>query len=485
MDRSSFSPKDSIAHIWASLGLPERAIRSLDLPMDEECYPSSFKVDHLAQASIGIAALTASLFTSTLHGVEVMRVQVPNEHACVEFKSERLYNLDGKPAPSSWGTIGGLHKTRDGYIRMHDLFPNHRENALRILGLPLNASRDDVAKKMLEWDSVELETKAIEGGAVMAALRSFEEWDAHPQAKAISDDPIQLRRIADHGDSKKAHPDPRPGSRAFTGWRVLEMSRVIAAPVAGRVFAAHGADVLRIVSPTLPDAPDLDIDLNRGKRIGQLDITKEEEKTRLMQLISGADVLIQSYRPGSLAEHGLSTEELIKINPRLIIANLSAYGPEGPWSSRRGFDSLVQTCSGLNVADAEAYGEGEAARVLPCQALDHAAGQFLAAGIGAAFYRRHLEGGSWEVNVSLAGVGKYLRSLGRYEGKTGFDRKDFRSSEDVEKYLEAKQTDLGRLKSVRHSAKAGSEVGYKDGPNPQPTSFPGPRWLYSAAGIWR
>ena len=159
MDRSSFTPYDSVSHIWKTLGLPDEALRSLCLPHDVDCCPSSFKVDVLAQSTIAASALTAALFWSLRHQAPVPKVTVPVEHASVEFKSERLYLLQGKPAPSSWGTIGGLHKTADGYVRMHDSFPNHRHNALKLLGLPHGASREEVAQVMLSWKAVDLEDR--------------------------------------------------------------------------------------------------------------------------------------------------------------------------------------------------------------------------------------------------------------------------------------------------------------------------------------
>lgn len=241
MDRHAFTPLDTVSHIWASLGLPEHTLKSLHLPIDVECCPSSFKVSHLAQASIGLSALSAALIWSLRNNQIVPQVTVPAEHACVEFKSERLYMLNGKAAPSKFGTIGGLHKTRDSYIRMHDGFPNHREIALRILGLKVSATREDIARKMLEWKSIELETKAIEEGAVMAALRSFEEWDALPQAAAISDFPIHIKQLSEGPSILPRDVTPGQDAKSLRGLRVVEMSRVIAAPVAGRTLAAHGA----------------------------------------------------------------------------------------------------------------------------------------------------------------------------------------------------------------------------------------------------
>ena len=160
----------------------------------------------------------------------------------------------------------------------------------------------------------------------------------------------------------------------------------------------------------------------------------------------------------------------------MIIASLNAYGPEGPWSQHRGFDSLVQTCSGINVADAEQYGAAEASRVLPCQAFDHGAGYLLATGIMAALYKRMTEGGSYEVTASLVGVMRYLRSLGQYEGKSGFGRKDFRQPEDVRQFLETRQTGFGELAAVKHAATiAGVQIGWEI--MPKPLGSDDPVWL--------
>ena len=192
MDCSHITAHDSVAYIWKKLGLPEDALSSLGLPVNAECLPSSFKVDVLAQSTIAASALAAALYWSTRHTSAIPRVSVPSEHACVEFKSERLYTLDGQNASPPWGTIGGLHKVSDGYVRIHDSFPNHRQNALQILGLRLGASRDEVAQELMKWRAVELETQAFQSGAVIAVQRSFEEWDALPQAKAVHDFPILM-----------------------------------------------------------------------------------------------------------------------------------------------------------------------------------------------------------------------------------------------------------------------------------------------------
>lgn len=196
----------------------------------------------------------------------------------------------------------------------------------------------------------------------------------------------------------------------------------------------------------------MDRDFGRGKRTIQLDVHNAADKKRLFELIKTCDVLIQGFRPGSLAAYGLSTEELIEINPNIICANMLSFGPDGPWADRRGFDSVMQTCSGMNVSEAEHYGDSKRARPTPCQVLDHGGGYLLATGVCAALYRRAIDGGAYRVDVSLAGVMKYLRSLGQYEGKSGFVCPDIDSPEQIKELLEVRESGFGELKAVRHSA---------------------------------
>lgn len=467
-----------IHHAWSRLNLPmeNMTMENVDVSTYTECFPSSFRVGDLAQVTITLAAMTAAQYWSIRQGRSFPRVAVETEHACVEFMSERLYVLNGKAAPTWTMSIGGLHKSKDGYIRMHDSFPNHREHALKILGLKTGASRSAVAEQVKKWRSIDLENAAFREGAVMVALRSPEEWQELPAARGLPDFPVKIDSIFPGNPYMPSIPASIQDNKCLRGIRVVEMSRVIAAPVAGRTLATHGADVIWITSPNLPDLPDLDIDLSRGKRTVQLDIKQPREKQTLLNLIRSADVFIQSYRPGSLAAQGLSPEVLAKINPNIIVANLNAYGTEGPWARYRGFDSIVQTCSGINVADARAYGANEPAHVLPCQALDHGSGYFLASGIMAALCHRATHGGSYNVHVSLAGVMKYLTTLGRYPDKSGFDRKDFSTRQAFDHYLETRETGFGELRAVRHSAKIdGLNVGWDE--MPKPLGSDAPIWL--------
>lgn len=441
--------------MWDHLSLPHHHLSTLNIPSADEIFlPSSFKVSHLAQSSIALSALAASLIHSARNAtLAPPTVTVPLHHACAEFKSERFYTLDGTPPQPSKFPIGGLHRTRDGHVRIHDGFPHHRAAALRIIGCPSSATANEIKDRLLQLSAPDLEAHGLQEGAIIATLRSFDQWDAHPQSAAVSDFPVEVRKVVDGPKGWKPHLGSG-ADKCLRGLRVLEFSRVIAAPVAGRTLAAHGADVLWVASPHLPTLEVLDVDVMRGKRKLSLDLNVEEDRRKMEELLAGTDVVLQGYRPGALAKKGLGLEEVVgKARNGVVYASLSAYGSEGPWSGNRGFDSIVQTLSGLNVAEAEAYGEGNASKVLPCQALDHASGYFLAYGIMAALYRQATEGGSYAVEVSLAATMKYLRSLGRYEDRVGLDCQDYLSQEDVpHAMLETTKCRTGQLTAIKHSA---------------------------------
>jgi crotonobetainyl-CoA:carnitine CoA-transferase CaiB-like acyl-CoA transferase len=192
---------------------------------------------------------------------------------------------------------------------------------------------------------------------------------------------------------------------------VLELTRILAGPVAGRTLAAYGADVLLVNSPALPNI-DAIADTSRGKRSAHVDLRTDAGRDTLRVLVRDAHVFMQAYRPGALDALGFGAETLAAIAPGIVCVSLSAYGHVGPWAGRRGFDSLVQTATGFNVAEAQAAGAASP-KAMPVQILDYAAGFLMAFGTAVALRRQATEGGSWHVRVSLAGTGRWLRSLGR------------------------------------------------------------------------
>jgi crotonobetainyl-CoA:carnitine CoA-transferase CaiB-like acyl-CoA transferase len=246
-----------------------------------------------------------------------------------------------------------------------------------------------------------------------------------------------------------APPRPLPaGPRPLSGLRVLDLTRIIAGPVGGRVLAAHGAEVMLIAGPGLPAIDWLVKDTGRGKRSAFADLTAASGRATLAALLSEADIFLQGYRPGAIAARGFSPEAAAEIRPGIVSVSLSAYGHAGPWAGKRGFDSLVQTASGFNHEEGEAAGLG-GPKELPAQALDHAAGYLLALGAMNARLRQSQEGGSWLVRVSLAQAGRWIWELGRAEN--GFAMPD-PGFDQVQDLLETSASGFGEMRAVRHAA---------------------------------
>ena len=433
------TPAQIAADLCARVGLNDAP--PLTVTGAEPILPSSFRVDAAAAASIGASALAAEAIwrhrTNAGQGVSI-----DLRHAAAEFRSERYLRIADTPPKDPWDPIAGAYPTADRWVRLHTNFPHHRDGILKLLAC--ENTRESVAAALRRWKAEAFETAAFQAGMCVSAYRSLAQWDAHPHAQALAGlPPLRLERL---------HPaPPRPftanPTRPLSGLRVLDLTRVIAGPVAARTLAAHGADVLTVASPNIPNLPTLIADTGRGKRACAIDLETAEGRATLRALVEQADIFLQSYRPGALARHGFGPAQVAAMNPGIIVGTLSAYGESGPWAGKRGFDSLVQTATGFNHAEAEAAGSSSP-KPLPCQALDHASGYLLALAAMAARLRQAKEGGSWKVSVSLATTGHWLRSLGRIDGLAtpdpGFDT--------ITDLLEPSSFGITPTQTIRHAA---------------------------------
>src|SRR5450432_3518498 len=428
------SPREILSQLWITSGGDPSALDAVTLTGEEAQLPSSFRVAAAAQASIAAAGLAAAQIWKLRSG-QSQDVTVDMRHAVVECRSERYLRVDGKPPGPAWDAIAGIYKTRDRrFVRLHTNFRHHRDAVCRVLNC--KPERDDVQAALMQWDGEAFETAAYAGGCVVAMMRSHDEWMALPHAKALAELPlISIEKIGE------AEPKPWPaGDRPLAGVRVLDLSRVIAGPVAGRTLAAHGADVLLISGPDLPAIPWLTIDTGRGKLTSFLELRSEQGRDVMRGLVAQADILSQGYRPQSIAALGFSPQDAARINPGIVYVSLSAYGHSGPWAERRGFDSLVQTSTGFNHAEGQAAGV-EGPKELPAQMLDHATGYLMAFGAMMAKAGQAREGGSWHVRVSLAQTGRWLWNLGRVAD--GFRTEDLKG-DAVAPFVEAVPSGFGR-----------------------------------------
>ena len=442
MQSPSKNPREILGDIWTSVGGDPAALDAIRLTGDEPQLPSSFRVAAAAQASVAATGLAAAGIWKLRSG-QSQQVAVDMRHAVVECRSERYLRVDDKPPPPAWDAIAGVYKTRDArFVRLHTNFRHHRDAVCKVLNC--KPERDEVQAALMQWDGEVFETAAYAGGCVVAMMRSHEEWSATPHARALAELPlITIEKIGD------AAPKPWPkGDRPLAGIRVLDLSRVIAGPVAGRTLAAHGADVLLVSGPSLPAIPWLTIDTGRGKLTSFIELKSEQGCEVFRNLLAEADILSQGYRPRAITGLGFTPEEAARINPGIVYVTLSAYGHAGPWAERRGFDSLVQTTTGFNHAEGQAAGV-DGPKELPAQMLDHATGYFMAFGAMMAKARQSREGGSWHVRVSLAQTGRWLWNLGRVAD--GFKTEDLKG-ETVTPLIEEVASGFGALRSVRHSA---------------------------------
>lgn len=465
MNRTATDAPAAARALWTDAGLPPAALERLHLTGTEPAVPSSFAIGTALQAGLGVAALAAAEL-GAMRGGPVQEVTVDARDVVREAACR--FTLDGRK-PDLWDPLSGLYRcaahgaeggaqdTADesgtaadsgqgGWVRVHANFAHHRDGVLQLLGLAAGAAttRAEVEAALRGWKALDFEAAASERGLVVAAVRSPAQWQRHPQAAALAARPlVSIERI---GDAPPSHPAPLDAaSMPLADLRVLDLTRILAGPVATRTLAAYGADVLLVNGPHLPNIAAL-AETSRGKLSACLDLRRDDGTDRLRALVREADVFLQGYRPGGLAARGFGPQALARLRPGIVCVSLSAYGPTGPWAARRGFDSLVQSATGLNVDEAAAFGESTP-RALPLQALDYGAGFLLAFGTAAALQRQRREGGSWHVQLALAGVGRWLAGLGRVPDGP---RAAAPSFDDV---MDDSESGFGRLAAVRHAAR--------------------------------
>jgi CoA-transferase family III len=441
---------EALAALWAAAALDPEALACIDLEGREPVLPSSFAVGTAAQVSLAAAALAAAQIGLARHGVR-QRVAVDMLHAALECRA--WFSLNGR-VPRMWDPLSGLYPCGSavgapGWVRIHANFAHHRDGALILLGCrPGPATeRSAVAEALRHWHAEDFEAAAARAGLVVAAARDFATWDAHPQARALATVPtVSITPIGAQGaNPMRAWPAASRAAPPLHGIRVLDLTRILAGPVAGRTLAAYGADVMLINSPKLPNIESI-ADTSRGKWSAHVDLNSESGRDALRELIATSHVFMQGYRPGGLAALGFGPDEVARLRPGIVYLSLSAYGPVGPWAGRRGFDSLVQTATGFNHAEAQAFGAQEP-RALPMQILDYAAGYLLAFGAQVALLRQAQQGGSWHVQVSLAGVGHWLRGLGRVATEPA------PPPPNHDAFLETFPGGFGEVTALRHAAR--------------------------------
>jgi crotonobetainyl-CoA:carnitine CoA-transferase CaiB-like acyl-CoA transferase len=456
---------------WAAItaSLPELAARAPRIAGEDPVLPTRFRVGAAASAAIGSAAAAAALVFERRGGA-AQAVAVDLRRAAAALTSFLWLKLDGGPFPAPQGDVPtmAIYRCADGrWIHLHGALPHLRDGTLALLGCEDHAG--SIAAAVARWPSFALEEALAGAGQCGAVLRSAAEWAAHSQGQGLAAAPlVELRRI---GDAPRR--ELRAASRPLAGLRVLDLTRILAGPTCARTLAEHGAEVLRLSSPRQHDIAAFVPDTSHGKRSAWLDLDAPGADAHLRQLVAGADVFSQGYRGGALAARGFGPEGLARLRPGIVCVSINAYGHEGPWAGRRGWEQLAQACTGvaLEHSGSEVAAERRPA-VIPAAPSDYCSGYLAACGAMLALRRQALEGGSWEVRVSLARTSTWLRDLGMLPPGA---RPVPLAAAEIKAWSQARATPWGRLEFLGPVARMSATPPRWDLPS-APPGHDAPEW---------
>jgi crotonobetainyl-CoA:carnitine CoA-transferase CaiB-like acyl-CoA transferase len=435
---------EALRTILPVAGWSEDRARGVDISGGADpILPTPFRIGETSAAALAAVGLAvADLWT--LRTGRHQDVAVDTRRATASLRSGHYMHMDGAHVSTERNSVMGVYPARNGrWSYLHCNFPNHRAAALGVLGVP--EDREAVRQAVAKWDALELEEAIIAAKGAGGMVRTMDEWARHPQAAAIAS--LPLMEIVKIGE---APPQPLPdGDRPLSGIRVLDLTRVLAGPTCARTLAEHGADVLKITAAHLPNLGYQEYDTGHGKLSAHLDLREPKDVDTLRGLVREADVFSQGYRPGTLGDRGFSPVTLSQLRPGIVVVSLCAFSHVGPWASRRGFDTVVQTVSGITTRQAELFpGKEPGPQFYPVSAIDYLTGYLMAFGAMVALGRRAREGGSWLVRISLAQTGRWLVGRGQVpEAQLKDVPKEFTPAE-LERWSMASDTPVGKLRHL-------------------------------------
>lgn len=412
---------------------------------DDPILPTPFRVGSAAAAAAGLAASAANEIWR-LRGGTQQEIAVDLRVAAASLVSFALMTLDGKavPGPAETNPTTGFYRTGDGrWIYLHGGFSHLQRRTLDLLNA--ENTTQSVAAAVAKWNGFALEDALAFMNQCGAVVRAEEEWRTTPQGAVLAmTPPIVLKKIGDAPVLRM----PEAGE-PLGGIRVLDLTRVLAGPTVGRTLAAHGAEVLGVRAERLPTIDLFDLDTGHGKRSTWLDLAKPGDAERLRGLVRDAHVLVNSYRPGALGKFGVTPAAFAHSAPGTVYCAVSCYGLHGPWATRRGWEQLSQSATGIAVEQG-AFAAGRAGSrresvpaLIPAAVCDYITGYLGAAGVAAALLRRYREGGSWLVEVSLCATAMWLQSLGKVAA--GEVPQSWNASEGLDAYRQSCETTRGHL----------------------------------------
>ncbi len=339
----------------------------------------------------------------------------------------------------------GPMQTRDErWIFLHPSFPESTRRLHAVLGHP--KTREAAIAEVRTWNAMDLENAVADARACAGMVRTPEEWDACEQGRVLAGRPVvEVTKIAD------SPPEPfgEAGDMPLSGVRALDLTRVLAGPTCGRTLAQYGADVLYLASPKLPASAGFLPDTSHGKRSAWCDLDLEEGRALLRGLVKQADLFSQGYRAGALDRRGFSPLDLHEMRPGIVTVAINAYGHEGPWRARAGWEQLAQTVTGMSYLHGRHVDPNGKPTLQPVAVTDYGTGLLAAFGALLALYRRALYGGSYLVRVSLSQTGVWIRKFG-IQDDARLDATQPPRAEEVQEWLiRSPETGWGPMSHLR------------------------------------
>jgi crotonobetainyl-CoA:carnitine CoA-transferase CaiB-like acyl-CoA transferase len=459
------------------------AIRGKGLPAEVEVsitgrdpvYSTKFKIgETVAAALAGVG--TAANDIHELKTGRRQKVSIDVRHAAATLRSgDYAASKDASgvfqplihPSHKAMTALTQPWPTKDGrWALPHFGLPHLQAKMQKLLGC--EATPESVAAAVKKWDARDLEAAIDEHKVCGGMVRTNAEWLAEEHGKVLAAKPIvEIIKIADSA------PEPMPaGARPLDGIRVLDLTRILAGPTAARTLAEHGADVLMVTADGLPQIPHAVIDTNHGKRSTYLDLKNPDDNAKLKELVHGADVFSQGYRPGTIGTMGFSPEELAEVRPGIIYTSISCYGADGPFSHRAGWEQVAQTMTGILHE-----GTPQQPKLLPAAANDYTTGYLGAYGILLALARRAVEGGSYHVRVSLCQSGMFIYRQGDLgDQEPGMDL----SQVELDELLVESRPAYGTIRHLGPVVRMSETQPFWDKPSPV-LGGDKPEWLESSA----
>ena len=462
---------DALRTILPVAGLAAERAQTVEITGgDDPVLPTPFRIGETSAAAVAATGLAAADLWQLRTGRH-QQVAVDLRQATASLRSGHYLKMERAEVSHARNPVMGMYPAKGGrWSYIHANFPNHRAAALSVLGC--EETKEAVRAAVAKWDALELEEAIIAAKGAGGMVRSMAEWAEHPQAKALATLPLlEIVKIGDAPAEKL--PD---GERPLSGIRVLDLTRVLAGPTCARTLAEHGADVLKITAPHLPNIGYQEFDTGHGKLSAYLDLRQPQDLARLQELVREADVFSQGYRPGTLGNRGLSPEELAALRPGLVYVSLCAFSHVGPWASRRGFDTVVQNVSGITTRQGELFpGAEPGPQFYPVSAIDYLTGYLMAFGAMVALARRAREGGSWLVRISLAQTGRWLVGRGQVpEAELNDVAREFTAAE-LARWSTESDTPAGRLGHLKPTVQLSETPPYWARPS-VPLGYNEPAW---------